>query len=126
MSKFEGRTNNYGPKKDESNLPVKKGGIIDSYFKESDALKLPDISIQNFKDELKTSIDKKAPMFLWSKERLNNKIRLDNDKQILILEKIQNLRAIGNELTYLKAGAIFDEEYIRLLRSEEHTSELQS
>jgi len=89
------------------------GSSINSY--KGEVLKLQDISIQKFTDELKTSLNKKAPMFLWSKRRQNEKILLDNEKQVLILNKIQNLRAIGDELVHLKAGAIFDEEYIQLL-----------
>src|ERR1035438_4177431 len=104
MSKFVGKTNGYG-----SSLPVKVNSETER------VLDFTQMSIEKLGKELESTINSKTPMFLWSRRRQNEKIVLDNDKQILILNKIQSLRAIGNELVQLKAGAIFDAEYIRLL-----------
>lgn len=54
-------------------------------------------------------------MFLWSKNRLNNKTRLDNEYQLLILEKIRNLRLISDEYNRLQADELFSAEFIRNL-----------
>jgi hypothetical protein len=123
MSNNSGRTTNYGSK-----LPVKsnnssvnkseRSDAVNRYFKEGDALKLSDTPILDFSADLQSAINSGTPMFLWSKTRLNNKIRLDNEKQILILEKIRNLRAINTELYLLKADEIFSEEYILNLVAE--------
>lgn len=103
---------NYGVPAKRDNSIDNKGGVINSYFGEGEILKLPDISIQKFYDELKTSIDRKTPRFLWSKERLNNKIRLDNDKQLLFLEKIRILRETIPEVNQLKADIFFSDEFV--------------
>ena len=98
MSRLIAKNNSYGKR-------------IDSFS----TLDFSKITIEQLGKILESTINKKTPMFLWSRRRQNEKIELDNDKQLLIIEKIQGLRAIGNELINLKAGAIFDAEYINLL-----------
>lgn len=112
----------YGePKSDElsnkllGNADVNKKSIIDEFIKESDVIDLSNRNVGNFHDLLQSSINKSSPMFLWSKERQNNKVRLDNEYQLLILEKIRNLRLISDEYNRLQADQIFTREFIRNL-----------
>jgi actin-related protein len=132
--KFVGKNNYYGKPKvvDETlptttpnNLPVKvnnndekKKNIIDTFFHEDDALKLANFSVGEFSNELEKSISANKRMFLWSKRRENEKIRLDNEYQVLLLEKIRNLREHNREVNLLKADAIFSEEFILALIAE--------
>lgn len=123
MPDFVAENNYYGkPLNDdeENRLPeiLKPKGLSDSFINNNEVLDLPKMTIQNFYDELQTTIEKRSPMFLWSKERANEKLRLDNEKQILIFNKIQNLRAIAEEFLKLKAEAIFSQEFIKNLIAE--------
>ena len=97
------------------NTDINKKSIIDEFIKDSDVIDLSKRNIGNFHDQLQQSINKKSPMFLWSKERQNNKVRLDNEYQLLILEKIRNLRAISDEYNRLQADEIFSGEFIKNL-----------
>lgn len=107
---------NYGvPKKQQDEIVVKNTSVIESFIKDTDAIDLSNRNIGGFYNQLQESINKKTPMFLWSKERQNNKVRLDNEYQILILEKIINLRAISEEYNRLQADEIFSGEFIRNL-----------
>ncbi len=107
---------NYGvPIKQENSIATKNNSVIESFIKDSDVIDLSNRSIGNFHNQLQESVNKKSPMFLWSKERQNNKIRLDNEYQLLILEKIRNLRAISDEYNRLQADEIFSGEFIRNL-----------
>lgn len=95
----------------------------EAIIKHYDANNVPNNMVFNFANdnighlykELMSSINKRAPFFLWSKDRENNKIRLDNEKQLLIVEKINNLRLLSGEFCNLQADAIFSEQYINFL-----------
>lgn len=71
------------------------------------------ITINQLAKELDATINKRTPFFLWSKKRLNEKIQLDNEKQLLILNKIKYLSTIGEEFAGLQAESIFSSEYIQ-------------
>jgi ribosomal protein L17 len=118
MNKFIAKNNQYGePKEEIERLPesIKKKNIVDSYINDDDVLDLPSMTIQELSNQLQFSIGKGSPMFLWSKRRENEKQLLDNEKQTLILNKIQNLRAISDEFNRLKADIIFSQEFMKNL-----------
>ena len=84
----------------------------------SDVWNFTKITIQQLGKELEETINRGTPFFLWGRKRLNNKIRLDNEKQLLIFDKIANLRLISSEFSRLHADAIFSQEYIENLVTE--------
>jgi hypothetical protein len=84
------------------------------------------ITIQQLGDELNETINLGTPIFLWSKERLNHKIQLDNEKQVLIFTKIQNLISISKVYCELMADAIFTSEFIENLNAEKRLMAEQS
>ncbi|MDR3609983.1 MAG: hypothetical protein P4L27_05440 [Ignavibacteriaceae bacterium] len=114
------KNNYYGEPKPIESLVVKSDNLSETQdaIQEKNTWDFTKMTIEKLGKELESSINNHTPIFLWSKERLNNKIRLDNDKQILILEKIQNLRAITKEFSQLQADAIFSEQFIKYLVAE--------
>jgi len=72
-------------------------------------------TIRNLFDGLNTSINSNEPFFIWSKRRQNEKMKLNNEKLVLIYDQIKNLRAIAEEFLELKADAIFSSEYLKNL-----------
>jgi len=107
----------------KSSYPVVQSGKNNLEIKaipkdDSEVWDFTKITIQKLGKELESTINSKTPMFLWSKERQNNKIRLDNEKQLFIYEKIKNLRAIASEFSQLQADAIFSEQFIKNLVAE--------
>ena len=121
MTDFIAKNNYYGdplPENDNQSLDKRittKKSMIDEFIKDTDIIDLSNRNIGNLHDLLQSSINKSSPMFLWSKNRQNNKVRLDNEYQLLILEKIRNLRLISDEYNRLQADQIFTGEFIRNL-----------
>lgn len=107
MAKFSGKLN-YG-----TNLPVKKDESVSRA-----EINLPELNIQQLYDELQGSINSGTPMFLWSRKRQNKKIELDNEKQVMIFQKIRYLRNLSDEYLRMKADIIFSEEYLGYLVDE--------
>lgn len=67
---------------------------------------------------LQSTINSKTPLFAFSKKWQNERIRLDNEKQRFILQKITDLKQIGKEFLELKADAIFSEQLLKNLVEE--------
>lgn len=92
MSKFIAKNNYYGEKNDSWDFTK--------------------ITLEQLGRQLEKSINSREPFFIWGKERQNEKLRLDNEKQLLILDKIRTLRNISSEFSQLQADAIFSQEFI--------------
>ena len=123
MNKFKAKTELNINKSEVPDLyksePVKNTdkpkSVIDNFIKEDEVIDLSSYSLGNFSNLLQKSLEKRSPIFLWSKERQNKKIQLDNEYQLLILEKIKNHRLVADEYSRLKADEIFTPEFIRNL-----------
>lgn len=123
MNKFKAKTELNINKSEVPDLyksePVKNTGkpksVINNFINEDEVIDLSNYSLGNFSNLLQKSLEKHSPIFLWSKERQNNKVRLDNEYQLLILEKIKNYRLVADEYSRLKADEIFTPEFIRNL-----------
>ena len=119
MTDFIAKNNYYGePKEEDKKLPVvpeNKKSVIDSFVRDSDVINMSNRNIGTFHNQLQESIDKREPIFIWSRNRRNEKIRLDVEYQSYMLKKISNLRLISDEYNRLQADAIFTEEFIRNL-----------
>ena len=113
MSKFKAKSE---LNINKNNLPLDEQNGIEKA--DNNVLDLSKNTIQQLWVELDNTINSGTPMFLWSKRRLNEKIKLDNEKQVYIYEKIKNLRAIADEFAKLKADAIFSQEFIENLVAE--------
>lgn len=70
------------------------------------------ITIEKLGKELESTINSRTPFLICFKERQNNKISLDNEKQKLIIDKINNLRIISDAFCRLQADAIFSQNFI--------------
>ena len=113
MAKKIARNNYYGEpkevvKSEEQNIVP----YVEPVEEVSKAFDFSNITIEQLGSELESTINTRTPFFIWSRERLNRKIKLDNEKQLLILEKIQNLRLISEEFCRLRADSFFSNEYI--------------
>lgn len=94
--------------------PVKKRtSVIDSYIDEGESFDLSNNNIQSLHDRLQKSINNRTPIFLWSKKRNIEKIRLDNEYQLLLLDNIRGLSLLSNEYNLLQADKFFTEEMIK-------------
>jgi hypothetical protein len=87
--------------------------VIDSFINENDVFDVSNRNIDSLYNFTKEAIDKRKPMFLWSKKRNNEKIKLDNQHQHFLLDKILTLRDISDGYNRLYADEIFTEELIR-------------
>lgn len=95
----------------------------DNYWSENDFDDAPvndfdEITIDQLESNLINTINSGEPFFIWGKERQNQKIMLDNEKQAHILNKIAILRDISIELCRLKADKIFSQQFIEFLVKE--------
>jgi len=81
----------------------------------NDVYDFAQISIDNLSKILQSTINSRTPFFIWSRERQNEKIRLDNEKQNLILDKISILQSTITDINQLKADIFFSAEYINNL-----------
>jgi hypothetical protein len=109
---------NYGVPAKRDNLSPgesNKTSIINSFVKDSDVINMSERNVGKFHDQLQESINKREPIFIWSRNRRNEKIRLDVEYQSYMLQKISNLRLISDEYNRLQADDIFTEEFIRNL-----------
>ncbi len=109
---------NYGVPAKRDNLSPgesNKTNIINSFVKDSDVINMSERNVGTFHDQLQESINKREPIFIWSRNRRNEKIRLDVEYQSYMLQRISNLRLISDEYNRLQADDIFTEEFIRNL-----------
>ena len=115
MSKRAGSLNYGMVPRDNNNFTsnTKPLGAIERFVKDTDIIDMSDKTLDVFYDDLQKTATKRQPIFIWSKKRRNEKIKLDVEYQSFILEKISNLRRISDEYKRFKADQIFTEEFIR-------------
>lgn len=118
---FSAKIENYGFKEDaeltvSGNKKANKNLIKEQgdFFNET-LFNLDELSLEDLTRQLSESLKKNRPIFLWSKNREINKIKLDVDRQQLLKTSIETLKGMGEELMHLRADAIVSEEMIVLL-----------
>ncbi|MBI5325605.1 MAG: hypothetical protein HZB41_10115 [Ignavibacteriae bacterium] len=125
QKKFSATIENYGFKPGLNINPQNDKAIIkqahentfedkDGYYKDK-VINLDELSLADLTRQLSDSLGKKQPIFLWSKNREINKIRLDSDRQRMLKDRIETLREMGESLQLLRADAIVSEKMIVLL-----------
>jgi hypothetical protein len=72
-------------------------------------------TVGNLFSELKNTMNTDTPFFIFNIKRRNEKIRLNNEAQVMMYNQIQNLRAISNELLNLKADDIYGPKLLKFL-----------
>jgi hypothetical protein len=82
------------------------------YGDSSSSFDINEQSIASLYNKLHSSINSQEPLFIFSKGKRIENIRLDNEYQGEILSKIESLIALSNSYSRLKADAIFNQEYI--------------
>lgn len=83
-------------------------------------INLDSISLHTLTQQLADSLDKKQPIFLWSKRREINKIKLDIERQYELKRRIESLRQVGYELMQLRADALVSELLIPILAEQKY------
>jgi len=103
MSKFVAKSDYPG-----SSLPVNLKGFD-----------LSNLTIDNLELQITKTINSKEPFFIISKRRQNERIKLDNEKQSFILEKIQTIKETLTNINQLKASLFLSDEFVANLIADE-------
>jgi hypothetical protein len=116
MSKFPGKTTIYGYRDDS--IELKQESSIDpekevvNYEAEYEVIQK---TVGNLLDEISNTMNTDTPFFVFNVKRRNEKIRLNNEAQVMMFNQIQNVRAISNELLNLEADKIYGPKLLKYL-----------
>jgi hypothetical protein len=89
-------------------------------------------TVGNLLSEIKNTMNTDTPFFIFNVKRRNEKIRLNNEAQVMMYNQIQNLRAISYELLNLEADKIYGPKLLkflvekRLLEAEQYFEEVKA
>ena len=117
---FTAKIANYGFKNHSENDNEKKSWFSkkreknNEYFQEN-VINIDTLSLEALTSQLSVSLDKRQPIFLWSKNRAIEKVRLDNERQLMLKERLEGLRLMGDSMMSSKADALISQEMVDLL-----------